>query len=393
MPRLLSRTVMSALLVGAGMVGSATPAGAAPAPGWRIVYRLPAGDYGPAVYGVAAVGARNAWAVGGQRIRRNDNVVEYRPFVLRWNGTRWARAGFPAAATGAYGGDLAGADASAATNVWTHGIASTPAGYASFTARWDGGRWRSYRLVTDSFINDLKATGKNNAWMVGAARGTPFFRRFDGKAWRNLPVPGHLQKISVVSATDIWGIGPLGGGKSIAHWNGRTWQKRTLPAVVPPTGLAGGGPVTMTTTAVHAFGPRNVWVTAGFRQSDWEVPGTVLLQWNGKTWRRVLRTPSDMVRDIAPDGTGGLWIAADRMRLEPRDCCDNYELILLGRDLVRIQNGHIVRRRGVPADPGLKTELLDLERIPGTTSLWAAGQQSKYPYDGIGGHTLLKFGR
>lgn len=118
---------------------------------------------------------------------------------------------------------------------------------------------------------------------------------------------------------------PRSGGRNgpsalTARWDGKAWRKRALPKVALPKGMAGYGPVRMTTTAVHAFGPRNVWVTAGFWQYEFQVPGTVLLH---------------------------------------------------------VQNGRLVHRRTVPADPGRAARVLDLERIPGTTSLWGAAYQSK----------------
>jgi hypothetical protein len=109
-----------------------------------------------------------------------------------------------------------------------------------------------------------------------------------------------LEGASALSADNIWAY----GGRSVAHWNGRSWARTSLARLLPKSTqlrnafLAG----------IYAASARSVYVAASGGRVDQNGP-LILLHFNGSAWRRVavnkkLGAPAALM----PDGRGGLWI-------------------------------------------------------------------------------------
>ena len=68
--------------------------------------------------------------------------------------------------------------------------------------------------------------------------GPPWLRHYNGTTWQTVPVPGVARGASVISARNMWAVGPTtatagqAGPKQVyiaMHWNGKTWAAVRLP--------------------------------------------------------------------------------------------------------------------------------------------------------------------
>lgn len=359
-----------AVTLAAVATGTTVPAQAAPTPGWRVTHRASPGNAGNGFYDVKVLGAKDAWAVGGATQEVNSTLTT-RSIVRRWNGSRWAPFPAPAKPEG-----LLQVAASSSSNVWTVGFGNGPNGVANLVTRWDGRRW-AVQLPALDHIDDLEVLGPKRVWISGYYNqsGRSYFRRFDGRRWKNLPAPAHLRSISARADNDIWGIGAgeVRATPPLWHWNGRSWRSVSLPRVPFPPGAPGYPDRKYAgESEVLAKGPRDVWVSVGFRQSEWQLPGTVLLHWNGRQWSRAYTSSKDTIREIHSDAGKGVWLLSDqgRLTLDGHDIPVNF--VVDRADALRYANGRLTRR---PIRPGNTSRVNALAPIPGKDSLWAAGQE------------------
>jgi hypothetical protein len=192
--------------------------------GWQ---RVPSPSTTSGVYtvllGVAAVSARNAWAVG-------DSGLATKTLVLHWNGVSWKRVPSPSFAGGA---DFNGV-AAAGGAVWVVGtVSSTP--YRTLILRWERDHW--VRVPSPSLAADgggqlfaVAGSGKT-AWAVGYAGDKTLVESWNGTAWTRVPSPSpagfdDLTGVAAVSARDAWAVGESNGRTLILHWNGSSWRQQ-----------------------------------------------------------------------------------------------------------------------------------------------------------------------
>ena len=147
-----------------------------------------------------------------------------------------------------------------------------------------------------------------------------------------MPVPGVAGGASVVSARNMWAVGPTtatagkAGSKQVyiaMHWNGTKCAAASLPVPAP---LA-----------------------------------TALLHWDGSTWAMAAQDPGvDLGSGMTGDGTGGLWLAGS-------DTQTSY--------LVHFAGGTFTPQ-AVPAEAGYDGEAGPLAQVPGATSVWGSARCS-----------------
>jgi hypothetical protein len=152
------------------------------------------------------------------------------------------------------------------------------------------------------------------------------------------------------------------------HFNGRKWRVIRLPAKLLPPGR------TVLPGQLLARSRKSVWGTVYAAAGGSRGP-VILLHWNGRRWRRAggQRPAGSLTGPIAPDGHGGLWLAAQRPA---------------GTSFL----AHYRRGRWVQAAvPGRPVTVTALAQVPGTRTLWAAGTGS--PQAGSrGGAVILRYG-
>ena len=232
---------------------------------------------GPAdgtLWGVAAISAADAWAVG--------SVAGFRaldtPLILHWNGTAWKRAALPSQLGH---GVFRGVAATSGTNAWA--ILDQPAGRARIVY-WNGRSWSqvaSPAIGVSYQLRDVAATSAQNAWAVGfTGSGKTVILHWDGRRWKRVPSPNpdqsqsggnFLAAVSASSADNAWAAGLTGSSGTLAlHWNGHTWKQ----VMTPDSGL---GSSLNGISLIPAS--RRAWAvgTTG--------AATLILHWNGTAWR------------------------------------------------------------------------------------------------------------
>jgi hypothetical protein len=366
-------------------------AAAAPAPvrtagqqagpaGWRISQVLA----GVTVGGLWAGGTRDAWLAGdecadpatcGTADPGSGTVV-----VRHWDGRAWQVVTPPRAYIDSpLDQGVAAVAATSGTNAWV--LAARGAGEVDYddALHLTGNGWVA-PVRLDAAIETAVAPSPTQLWAFGepSRSGPPgYFAHFNGRTWTDGSFPFGGTASAARSASDVW-VGGGGDGMAalgIEHWNGRRWQVTPLPDL----GLRSADLRWATVIGLTDDGPGDVWAdiatpggTGGNR------PGTIILRWNGKAWSRIaFPYASSASSPAASDGHGGIWVAtAGGTGDKAIEWLNHYA------------GGRWSRVR-VPSGDGEQPEVLYLSSMPGTGSLWAAGQVD-FADDG---EAILTYGR
>jgi hypothetical protein len=290
---------------------------------------------------------------------------------LCWNGTAWTRVPSPNQDVSSA---FFGVAAVSASNAWAVGSSSDGMHDHAFAAHlgaansacesWNG----SQPLSPGTDINELNAVAvlsPCDAWTVGSFDGATgshtLIEHWNGGAWTKVasPNPGTgdrvLDGIAAVSPTDIWAVGSYtdnGVGKTmILHWNGRRWTQMTSPnAQGNNSELA----------AISATGPNNAW-TVGDYQPGGNTIRTLIEHWNGRSWSTV-PSPNpgqkNLLNSVAVTSAGNAWAAG------------NTESNSSERGVILHWNGH---RWGTIAAPAGPDSFLGSIAATSASNAWAAG--------------------
>jgi hypothetical protein len=321
------------------------PAQAAAAPGWRLVSAI---HQGPAagtngLLSVVSPARAGAWAVGGADISGGTGGT---PIAERWNGRRWRAAALPAGLTGTLGA----ASAPSATDIW----AVTE--LTGLVLHYNGTRWSVARRFTEHQDLPLEFSGvtafsPGDVWVFGDSDAYPGFGTWHlhGRTWTKVTgVGAAIGSASALSATSIWAVGGNASAPQdiVEHYNGSTWRRQHSPALK-----------NVQYAGILALSSDNVWATGSVftagRNVSW------LLHWNGQAWSRVAVPWAVLLGQPVSDGAGGLWAAGEAT------ATGNWYAV--HRSAAGAWHRYLITKTGqAPA----------LALIPGTTSVWAAGQDS-----------------
>src|SRR5215472_6233861 len=331
----LSATADTAATVASG---GFPQAGSAKAAGWRVVKAIgPATGY---LSGLLTEDSSNdSWSIWtGPGLTLVD----------RWTGNAWARVPLPSE-LGAYVQATVSLSASSPANAWLFGTHGTTG-----ALRWTGAGWVLQKIPSWILRRGSSGTisarsavfGPGNVWVFSLGAG-PYAAHYSGRSWAKVKLPAVPTDESAVAPDDIWALGTA----SVLHWNGTKWTTTGLPGPPLPTGA------TVSYSNLTAAGPDDAWLlrTISFPS---RIPVTVVMHWNGKSWRTVA-SPADIVGSIAPDGHGGLW--ATGIDVNPGGFWLLYHLVA----------GHWTTEYPPAGVDNHAPEILTW--IRGTRSLWAAG--------------------
>jgi hypothetical protein len=273
------------VLLLAAMVAGITPAAAARA-------KLPASGESYTVTGrlsgVVATSAKNAWAVG------YTGASTLQTLIVRWNGTAWTRAASPSPV----GGSLLRVAATSARNAWAVGYDGTSE-ERPLILRWNGTAWKQTPAVSGhGVLYGVATRSASSAWAVGESFGSTaksLIERWNGSSWKRVPSPtpaggALLTSVVATSAKNAWAVGfGLTSFKTLVlRWNGRTWKRVSAPS--PSAGVELSG--------VAATSAHSAWAVGTTGDCGCGPGSSVILRWNGKTWRR----------QSSPNGTGGTLV-------------------------------------------------------------------------------------
>jgi len=279
---------------------------------------------------IVAVAPGGVWAVGQRQsgtylgsVRSSEKSAAYQPLALHWDGLAWRSVTVPRLPGQRSG--LAAAVALPDGTVWAVGslervlrpraeknASRQDKRHESVALRWDGRRWE--RVPTPnpgrrgSWLVDVAAAGRDDAWAVGASdisRGparqdqTPLIERWDGRSWTPVPWAPSLDSrdllwsVAVIGARDVWIAGSHFGMPLAARWDGVGWDSsvsRSLRADIrrrvreePAAGIGGQA-------MLAAAGPDDLWLNTASTLVPWSrtpAPGTggpSIYRWDGRSW-------------------------------------------------------------------------------------------------------------
>jgi hypothetical protein len=209
-----------------------------------------------ALAGVAAVSAKDAWAVGTTSI--DFDTSHGHALIEHWNGSAWTVLPSPVGP----GSHLDAVAARSANDAWAVGSVSTgTSNPRQLILRWDGHTWKRIASPTPghgSTLNGVTELSRHDAWAVGSMEVSLgrrlLIEHWNGHVWKRvvktprLPkgfIDAALNSVSGTSAHNVWAVGSMtncgcGPGLPVAlHWNGRVWTRHGISGLRSPYNLNG----------------------------------------------------------------------------------------------------------------------------------------------------------
>lgn len=265
------------------------------------------------------------------------------------------------------------------------GTTSTPTACHSYPLKQYGVADGSNMGSQDAYLNAVDSLSVNDAWAVGTSLSgspaaasrtkSPFIEHWNGKSWQPVSSPaivdgnGGLNAVAAISTHDVWVVGSsssntaasssIGGERPlIEHWDGESWH-----IVAAPYGPTGNGLL----NSLTAISPNDIWV-AGSSEDNVGVPQPLLEHWDGRNWQIVAadkgtRMRSGLFNDIAAVASNDIWAVGES---------SNFGHIgPIG--LVEHWNGQKWQLVTAPAD----LEVADKVSIVSSKSIWIEGSALK----------------
>ena len=303
--------------------------------------------------GVAAVSSNNAWAVGYST--NSSSQYQYPSLIEHWNGQKWGI--IPSPDPSHHSNILGGIVALSANDIWAVGddgylLTNT---FHPFIVHWDGSRWNLLPTQQQSAIlYAVSAVSANDIWAVGYNKptGQTITEHWNGSLWSIVPSPNptsyhnFLTSVTAVSSNNVWAVGyyqnpGLQINTLVEHWNGSQWT------IVKSANLDSSVNELDGVTAISAT---NIWAV-GQRGN---IP--LIEHWNGSTWSAV-RGPIIFGSFLGTTAisTGNIWAVG----------------LATSGALIEHFNG---TKWSLVSSPNPSDNILrSVAYIPGTTSLWSAG--------------------
>jgi hypothetical protein len=281
--------------------------------GWPRTHPQSPGTIGTVLLDVAPVDATTAWAVGYRAYVDDDGMFAVGAVIERWDGTEWSIAKMPAAQ-----GQLAGAVAFGADDVWAVGhMALESPDYQPLIMHWDGDAWSRVRAprVDRAYLLAVGGVATDDLWAVGTlvGSGETVVLLWDGSAWSVVDHPQPVADYEVLSGVaarasdDVMIVGTYareGVNHPLAlHWDGSTWAA-TKPARVGDLGTS------LNDVTVSAAGA--VWAVGDTTTADGRQP--IAQRWSGRRWVEQSPAGVDAAGTFASvaAGSAGVWAVGSR---------------------------------------------------------------------------------
>jgi hypothetical protein len=175
---------------------------------------------------VAAVSARSVWAVGS--FTRPGTICPCHALIEHWNGATWKEVPAPAE----HDATFLGVAALSARDAWAVG-----SGKKTLIEHWNGTRWKRVPAPggKGAFLSTVAAGSARSAWAAGATvNGFPRLEHWNGRTWSLIrpqrPGTGFIGygALAASSARNAWAVGTSSTETTesglILHWDGTTWK-------------------------------------------------------------------------------------------------------------------------------------------------------------------------
>lgn len=221
------------------------------------------------LFGVAAISAKDVWAVG---VHSANNQNNYETLIEHWDGTQWSIVPSPNA--GSRTNYLYSVAAISSKDVWAVGYYFPDIGsaYQTLIEHWDGTSWSVVSSPSPGSLDNKLAAiasipGSNELWAVGYYSSIPgpdqtLIEQWNGSSWSVVPGPNpgssidSLTGVASISKSDAWAVGYDSVNNSpfqtlILRWNGTNWQ--VVPSPNP------GPEYNILLAATHVPGTTQAW--------------------------------------------------------------------------------------------------------------------------------------
>ncbi len=250
------------------------------------------GSNGDGLDGVVALSSCNAWAVGSY-----FNGTASQSLILHWNGSSWKVVQSPDPGGPSRDNVLAAVSAVSSSSVWAVGSSSSGTVGQTLVEHWNGSSWKVVPSpdpggpAGDRFLDSVSATSSAGAWVAGSYSVGSAMRTLvlhcDRVACKVVasPNPGGrrgasvLTGVSAASPASAWAVGWYGIGSQhtlVLHWNGAAWKHVKSPDVSSEGNVL---------NAVTALSARDAWAAGS--SSNGDTGQTLIERWNGSAWKVV----------------------------------------------------------------------------------------------------------
>ena len=258
---------------------------------WSIAPGPKTGGSYSALYGVKALSAKNAWAVGYYLPSTSQTLIEH------WNGTSWSIV--PSPNVSMLNNYLVALTAISASDIWAVGYYVNSSNVdQTLIEHWNGTSWSIASSPNtgsgNNILNAVASSSTGDVWAVGTAHSNvsqTLIEHWNGSSWSIIPSPNAgslgsvLTGVTTVSVNDAWAVGtslvsgsPFDYAQTlIEHWNGSTWSIVSSPNVGSNWNIL---------EAVKAVSATNIWAV-GYYQDSSDVDQTLIEHWNGTHWKVV----------------------------------------------------------------------------------------------------------
>ena len=243
---------------------------------WSIVSNANAGPSDNILHAVTAVSANDIWTVGLYNTSDNSPLFT---LIEHWNGAKWSVISSPNSDASSNG--LAGVAAVSAKDTWAVGnyVPNGPNNQGkTLIEHWNGTGWSIIAspnvMASYNSLAAIAAISARDIWAVGNYNVTfrsPLFtliEHWNGSRWNIIASPNpsstynSLTGVAATSANDVWAVGARNSRKGsqqevlIEHWDGSKWS------VVP-----GSNPSSTFNTlsgAAHIPGTGSTWAVGDY---------------------------------------------------------------------------------------------------------------------------------
>lgn len=287
---------------------------------WTVVRSPNPGMHNVLVNVARIPGTNHLWAVG-YTVDTTTNITS--SLIEYWNGMSWKA--IPSPNPGTQNG-LYGLDAVSASDAWAVGYDDTTTKGQTLIEHWNGSNWIVVSSPSPgtqgSTLYGVTALSAKNVWAVGTSYSDvstelTLIEHWDGTSWSAVPSPNpnsinELSDVVRVSPTSqLWAVGYTRQGGAvqqtlIEHWNANTWSVVNSPN--PST--SGNG-----LNGIAAISTTNIWAVGSYYNTNDNAFQNLIEQWNGANWNTV-SNPSpgwfSMLQDVKRvPGTNQLWTVGE----------------------------------------------------------------------------------
>lgn len=324
---------------------------------WKIVKSVQ-GQNRPNFTAVTVTGRYSAWAFEST----SSGSTFLPPTAWRLAGGQWSRAAFP----GKRGEQVLSASATSPSDVWA--MANTLHGARALL--FNGSNWSVMKTFSNRVFGNVVALSRREAWVFGGFSGTGAWH-FHAGHWSLFRSGRGLAAGSALAADNVWAV----GFTSVAHWNGTTWSRTSVKALLPPDTKLSHSRL----TSIYAQSRSSVWAVGTEGQESQGGP-VVILHYNGHRWTRaaLANVCCGNPGQVIPDGSGGLWVP--------------YGTPWNSFTMLHYTGGQ-VHKVALPAPSGTNLQLASAAAVPGERRAFAVGAAQRLNV--VGGYTralILAYG-